>query len=358
MATSIPRWRGFNIVDLFSTSVRWKEHFPMDDGVVAEEDFAMIQELGFNFVRIPMSYLFFGKGPYGRVPDERRLVLLDRVVELGQKYDVHVMPGFHRAPGYCVTDQSQFDFPEKGNLFTDDEELQDFILWWRTLAERYQDVPASALSFDLVNEPMNIEPAVFERTFLPVIEAISAVSPDRLIHVEGSFRWGADSITLEPAPPSISTLPNVISSVHLYHPIGLTHFECPWLPSPLDLEPPTWPYKAALLPGVDRPLTGDDAKVWDREALRTLLKPYLDLAEAGHAVHVGEMGSYSKVPHEVYLAYFADVIGLLDEYGLGYAMWNFRGPFGIMDNGRTDADYADFHGHALDHQLLDVLRSR
>ncbi|MDR1236628.1 MAG: hypothetical protein LBK28_00130, partial [Propionibacteriaceae bacterium] len=88
-----------------------------------------------------------------------------------------------------------------------------------------------------------------------------------------------------------------------------------------------------------------------------LIKPYLDLAEAGYAVHVGEMGSYSAVPHDVYLAYFADVTGLLAEYGIGYAMWNFRGPFGILDNGRTDADYVDFHGHKLDQKLLDVLKS-
>jgi endoglucanase len=357
MTSPIPRWRGFNIVDLFSTSVRWKEHFPMTDGVIAEEDFAMIHELGFNFARIPMSYLFFGKGAYGRVPDENRLFLIDRVLDFGQKYDVHVMLGFHRAPGYCVNSDSQFDFPEKGNLFTADEELQDFIVWWRTLAERYRDAPASALSFNLVNEPINIADETFERTFLPVIEAISTVTPERLVHVEGRFRWGADSIALEPAPASIATHPNVVNSVHLYHPIGLTHFECPWLRSPLNLEPPTWPYKATPLHGADRPLTGDDAKVWDREALRELLRRYLDLAEAGHAVHVGEMGSYSKVPHEVYLAYFADVVGLLGEYDLGYAMWNFRGPFGIIDNGRMDAEYVDFHGHKLDQKLLDVLRN-
>jgi endoglucanase len=355
-ATSpIPRWRGFNIVDLFSTSVRWKEFFPMDDGLVAEEDFVMIRELGFDFVRIPMSYLFFGTGPFGRTPDPERLWLIDRVVEFGRKHGVHVMLAFHRAPGYCVTAESQFDFPEKGSLFENDDDLRDFTTWWATLAERYRDVPREALSFNLVNEPMNLDPAGFERTFVPVIEAIEAVTPERLIHVEGTFVWGADTIRVQPAPDSIATRPNVVNSVHLYHPVGLTHYDCPWLPSPLDLQPPTWPYEAKLLPGVERELTGDDAKVWDREALRELLQPYLRLVEQGHAVHVGEMGSYSKVPHDVYLAYLKDVVGLLGEYGLGYAMWNFRGPFGVVDTGRDDVAYEEFHGHRLDRALVDVL---
>lgn len=373
MSTPIPRWRGFNITDLFSTSSRWKEFFPIDDGHVAEQDFEMIRELGFNFVRIPMSYFFFGKGAYARTPDPDRLVLLDRAVELGQKYGIHVMPGFHRAPGYCVTAGSQFDTPEKGNLFGEGEDLQDFLVWWRTLAERYADVPREDLSFNLVNEPFNIPDDLFERTFTPVIEAIEKISPQRLIQVEGSFaiegagsgvvdlndpgEMSGTTIALRPAPASIATRDNVVNSVHLYHPFALTHYECPWAESLVsdEFEPPTWPYQATLKPGVDRKLTGEDAKRWDKEALRDLLKGYLDLSAAGYKVHVGEMGAYSKVAHDVYLDYARDVVSLLDQYGLGFAMWNFRGPFGVMDTGRTDAPAEEFHGHQLDRELADVL---
>lgn len=353
MPTALPLWRGFNIVDLFSTSVRWKEHFPMDDGVLAESDFEMVRDLGFNFVRVPMSYLFFGKGPFARTPDETRLFLIDRVVEFGQKTGVHVMLAFHRAPGYCATSESQFDFPEKGNLFADDEERGDFVAWWRTLAERYRAVPADALSFDLVNEPINVDDDAIERTFVPAIEAITAVNPERLIHVEGPYRITAGGFECVPAPATISTLPNVVNSVHLYSPIGLTHFACPWAGDMPTDETPTWPYRA---PEQVRAVSPDGDRLWDREALRETLKPYLDLAEAGHAVHVGELGAYSGLPHDVYLEYMRDVTGLLDEYGIGYAMWNFRGPFGLLDNGRTDARYEDFRGHDLDRGLLAVLQ--
>lgn len=361
MESSIPLWRGFNIVDLFSTSVRWKEHFPMDDGLVSEKDFAMVEELGFNFVRIPMSYLFFGKGRYGRTPDETRLFLLDRVVEFGQRYGIHVMLAFHRAPGYCVTSTSPFDFPEKGNLFTDEEEQRDFVTWWSAVAERYKGVPRDALSFDLVNEPLNIPDDQLEDAFLPVIEAITAIDNERLIQVEGAYRFGTGSFEAAPTPASISTLPNVVNSIHVYSPTGLTHFQCPWsegMPSGGSTHPvPTWPYQQPERADFDIRYTPDGSKVWDREALRDLLRPHIELAQAGHPVHIGEMGAYSVLPHDVFLAYMDDLVGLLAEHDIGYALWNFRGPFGILDSGRADAEYVDFHGHQLDKKLLDVLRA-
>ncbi|KAF2169400.1 glycoside hydrolase family 5 protein [Zasmidium cellare ATCC 36951] len=338
MAKDIPLWRGFNVVDLFSTSVRWKEHFPMNDGVVAEKDFAMIRELGFNFVRIPMSYLFFGKGMFGRTPDEKRLFLIDRVVDYGKKYQIHVLLAFHRAPGYCVTASSPFDFPEKGDLFSNSEDQEDFVTWWRTLAERYRHVPADALSFNLVNEPT-------------CDRCNHEISPGRLIHVEGPLRMVDGNLKLVPAPASIATLPNVVNSVHFYSPVALTHHRCPWVPIAQDAEPLSWPYHGSGI-GPD----GD--RLWDRDTIREQLKPFLDLAEAGHAIHVGEMGAYSALPHDVYISYCKDLMNILAQYRVGYAMWNFRGPFGILDNRRTDTDYFDFHGHKLDQKLLDVTKPK
>ena len=357
MHTVVPRWRGFNLIDLFSTSVRWRDFFPMGEGgMVAEEDFAMIRDLGFDFVRLPVSYLFFGTGAYGLEPDRGRMWLIDRVVKLGRDHGVHVSLSLHRAPGFCVLSESQYDVAERGDLFADDDKLREFVMWWSFLAERYREVPASQLSFDLLNEPLNIDDDAFDRTFIPAIEAIHAISPDRLVHAEGSFRLGDDGVGLRPPTPAVVAMPNVISSFHLYHPPGLTHYAVPWSPHSSDFDAPTWPLKPTLRAGVPpRELTGDHARLWDKDALRDLLKPYLDLADAGHPVHVGEMGSYSAVAHDVYLAYFTDVVDLLDEHGIGYAMWNFRGPFGIMDNGRTDADYERYRGHLLDRRLADVL---
>jgi len=58
----------------------------------------------------------------------------------------------------------------------------------------------------------------------------------------------------------------------------------------------------------------------------------------------------------VVLAWLRDILEILTGHGIGLALWNFRGPFGIIDSGRKDAAYEDFHGHKLDRKLLDLLQ--
>ena len=47
-ARSLPRWRGFNLLEKFIVT---ESNAPFK-----ESDFEMIAELGFDFVRLPMSY--------------------------------------------------------------------------------------------------------------------------------------------------------------------------------------------------------------------------------------------------------------------------------------------------------------
>ncbi len=43
--------------------------------------------------------------------------------------------------------------------------------------------------------------------------------------------------------------------------------------------------------------------------------------------------------------------------GWGWALWNLRGSFGVMDSGRKDVSYEDFKGRKLDRAMLEVLRA-
>ena len=61
------------------------------------------------------------------------------------------------------------------------------------------------------------------------------------------------------------------------------------------------------------------------------------------------------MPHPVALAWLEDALTVLNEYGIGWALWNLRGPFGVLDSGREDVEYEDLDGHKLDRAMLDVL---
>jgi hypothetical protein len=51
------------------------------------------------------------------------------------------------------------------------------------------------------------------------------------------------------------------------------------------------------------------------------------------------------------------VLDILTGHNIGYALWNFRGAFGILDSGREDVSYEDWYGHTLDRELLKLLQA-
>ena len=52
-----------------------------------------------------------------------------------------------------------------------------------------------------------------------------------------------------------------------------------------------------------------------------------------------------------------DLLDLWREAGWGWALWNFRGSFGIIDSNRSDMQYEHWQGHQLDRAMLDLLRN-
>jgi endoglucanase len=51
-----------------------------------------------------------------------------------------------------------------------------------------------------------------------------------------------------------------------------------------------------------------------------------------------------------------DSLSLWHDAGWGFAMWNLRGSFGVLDSERTDVKYESYKGHQLDRRMLDLMR--
>jgi endoglucanase len=135
----------------------------------------------------------------------------------------------------------------------------------------------------------------------------------------------------------------IAQSCRGYMPGYISHYKAPWAFKDVDnLPEPVWPGKMA-------------DEYWDRARLEKYYEPWIELARKGIGVHCGEAGCWIKTPHKVFLAWFGDVLDILTDNGIGYALWNFRGQFGILDSGRSDVEYEDWHGHKLDRELLELL---
>jgi len=469
--SKLPRWRGFNLLEKFYFSGK---HEPF-----LEDDFRMISELGFNFVRLPMDYRGYISGKDWEKFDEVPLKHIDQAIEWGGKFGVHVSLNLHRAPGWTVAKP-----PEETDLWTDAEPRRVAALHWRMFAKRYRGIPNSRLSFNLFNEPAGIE----EQNYISVVEtmlkAIRAEDPDRLVICDGK-EWGK-----EPVDAFIPM--KVAMMTRGYLPFQLTHFKATWVGNNDDWPIPAWPTVAgtngALLSPTKKegshplPIEGPVAaestlkviigavssratlvvtadgieigreefiadpedKRWDkvgkvepwnnlraegsvelrikvpkaanklelqtvagdwlslksiaiiapdggegavdleikwgqpaeplpylpdqqggpslglprgREWLREdTVDPWVAFASKGGGVMVGEWGTFNKTPHDVVLRWAEDCLKNWQDAGFGWALWNFRGNFGILDSGRKDVEYEDYQGHKLDRKLLDLLQ--
>lgn len=319
--TTLPRWRGFNLLEMFTMRSR---------GDWAEDDFRWIRDFGFDFVRLPTCYrLWIEDGDDYKI-HEPMLEKLDRAIELGGKYGLHVSLNFHRGPGYSVNRE----FTEPHNLWKDKTALDAFCFHWQLMAKRYKGISRDKLSFDLINEPPSVgeqmSRADHERVVRTTAKAIREVSPDRIVIADG-MSWGND-----PAP-ELADL-GIGQSTRAYQPMFISHYGASWVDSK-NYPQPAWPGNG-----------------WDRKRMEEHYQKWADLAKKGVGVHCGEGGAYNKTPHKVVLAWLRDVLEILTGHGIGLAMWNFRGSFGIIDSGREDVQYEDFHGHKLDRKLLQLLQ--
>lgn len=84
--------------------------------------------------------------------------------------------------------------------------------------------------------------------------------------------------------------------------------------------------------------------------------PWKDYLAKGGQAMVGEMGVYKFTPHDVSLRYLEDQLMEIRSMGLGWALWNFTGSFGIIDSERSDVAYEDFRGRKLDRRMLELLK--
>ena len=89
---------------------------------------------------------------------------------------------------------------------------------------------------------------------------------------------------------------------------------------------------------------------------RAVYQKWADLAKKGAGVRCGEGDAYNKMSRNVVLAWLRDVLEILTGHGIGLALWNFCGAFGIPDSGRIDLEYEDFPSHKLDRKLLQLLQ--
>lgn len=327
------RYRGFNLLAKFGA---WGPRRKFD-----EEDFEIMNDWGFDFARIPMSYWNWASRDDWYKINEDILKDIDEVVELGRQYKIHINLNLHRIPGYCINGRDR----EPMDLFEDTPEnmqkaLDAAVFHWKLFAKRYKGIPNEQLSFDLINEPPHLPE---ETRYVEVVKALVAgireEDPERMIVADGK------DVGRTPVYGIVDL--GLVQSTRGYDPMSVSHYKANWVPKEAfqTFEKPTWPLK------------GDDGKIWNKAVLKEkLIDTWQPLVDKGIQVHVGEWGCYNKTPQDVALRWMRDLLSLWKEAGWGHAMWNLKGDFGPLNSERKDVKYESYKGHKLDRKMLELLK--
>jgi endoglucanase len=319
--------RGINISDWFAQagdpSGYTKEHF---ETAITAHDLDLIQRMGFDHVRLSVDPrpMFHARQADQITPQD--LAYLDAAVKMI----------LDRGLAVDITIFADAEF--KAKLASDDEFVEQFADFWRALARHYANLDAERVFFEILNEPEGRDRYRWYGVEAKLAVAIREGAPQHTIIATGAH-WSDDDdlVFLEPLRDA-----NVIYAFHFYESHVFTHQGATWSSN-------YW----HNLKGVPYPSTPENvqaaaAEVPDAVHRLAVVRYGLDRWNAGRvdaeigqvaawAEHWGvpvicnEFGVYRKnAEAKDRFAWLTDVRTSLEKHGIGWAMWEYHGGFGVV----------------------------
>jgi aryl-phospho-beta-D-glucosidase BglC (GH1 family) len=309
------------------------EHF---QAWTTPEDIALIKSMGFDHVRLSVNpQPMFNEDEADKIPADY-LGYLDAAVKMILDHGLAVVIDLH----------PESDF--KARLAKDDEFVERFADFWRALAGHYSTWDVNRVFLEIMNEPEFTDRYRWLGVQVKLAAAIRGGAPAHTIIAAGA-RWSDDDDLVFQEPLHD---PNVIYNFHFYEPHIFTHQGATWsayywhwlrglkYPS----SPETAERVAALVPDETERLQviryGHDH--WDAARIESEMKQAAEWARRrGVPLVCNEFGVYREhADPEDRAAWLHDVRTALERNGIGWAMWDYSGSFGVVTkkDGKTVAD--------------------
>jgi endoglucanase len=319
--------RGTNISHWLSQSRRRGEE---RRAFFTEADVELIRQLGYDHIRLPVDeeQLWDEEGR----PEEEAFALLEAALDWSAARGLAVIVDLH------ILRSHHFNRGERP-LWTDPAEQERFFELWRQLSSRLEGRPNDQVAYELMNEPVADDPEDWNRLVARAIAVVRELEPERTL-VIGSNRWqSAETFDRLVVPEGD---PNILLSFHFYTPMALTHYGASWTKVGEYEGPVRYPGEvvgAADLEGLPQDLVDaiNDGRglYFDRGALERLTSRPVALArKMGLPLYCGEWGALPRAPRPDRLRWYRDVRGVLESHGIGWAHWDYKGGFGVVDDER------------------------
>jgi endoglucanase len=319
--------RGINasgwFAQVYDTRGYTKEHF---QSWTTGQDIALIKAMGFDHVRLSVDpQPMMANHRPDEIPAEY-LGYLDAAVKMILDQGLAVVIDLHPAGDF------------KARLAKDDSFVQEFADFWRALARHYSTWDAERVFLEILNEPEMPDRYRWYGVQAKLAAAIREGAPRHTMIAAGA-RWSDDDdlFFVEPLRD-----PNVIYNFHFYEPHIFTHQGATWGAYfwhwVKGLHYPSSPESAAkTAAGV--PDAADRLAVirygqdhWDAGRIDAEITQVAEWARArGVPVVCNEFGvfrDYADARDRE--AWIRDVRTALERHGMGWAMWDYSGNFGVV----------------------------
>lgn len=297
------------------------------------DDVAFLAGLGFDHLRIPMDeeQMWDEEGVMNAEAWGLLQTALDWCAEFNLKaiIDLHIVRAHH--------------FNEAVNPLWDYPEEQDhFVQLWRDISSRLSDRPRDMVAYELMNEPAADDPEDWNNLVKKTLGVLRELEPDRIIFLGSNRHQRVQTFEQLWIPENDK---NIVLSYHFYLPMPVTHYKARWNKTGEYTGPVHYPGRVEEkdIQGLPEDLLEVlDTNEYNREVMAALIDMPMNVARAHNLqLHMGEWGCYINAPKEDRLRWYADVISIVEERGIAWTLWDFKGNFGIYNSGELDQDIVD-----------------
>lgn len=202
----------------FGEKTAWELMNLFQDHYWKESDFDKIKDEGMNVIRLPFSHfeMLNDNGSLKPTAFHR----LDWFIEEAEKRELYVILDLHGAPGSQNGKDHSGDttYPDVGNLYGNEENMDKTVFLWEKVAERYKDKQWVA-GYDLLNEPGGAHGTEQFNFYDRLYRAVRKKDPNHMIIIEAIW----DPMDLP--HPDLYGWENVVYSYHFYGWDNINSFE-------------------------------------------------------------------------------------------------------------------------------------
>ena len=291
------------------------------------DDFARIKSEGFDHVRIPCAWQNHTDPAPDYTISNAFFAVVDALVAGAVTNGLNAIVDIHNFYAFSSDPASN---------------SAEFYGLWEQIARHYSNAPPG-VAFELLNEPLVAAPGLMNPINAEAIRRIRALQPRRTIFVGCANANDVNALEALRLPED----DNLIVTIHDYEPFPFTHQGADWA---------GWSVATTnvVYPGPPETPLEPDAFVASQTRTRAWFDGYNRLERAcnpsgraafedrlryvrlwsdtyGRPVYVGEWGCYMAADPASRARFHADKQAVLDELGLGWALWDWKANFGYWD---------------------------